>query len=165
MRLSLRQLQIFRAIALSGSTAAAAMSVPLSQSAASAALKEWSVCWVARLFDRVGKRLLMNDNGRALAAHGARVLDGVQIHRQRLGAQEERGFEILRAVQHRERHGSSARHCRSSTGACRRGRRGAHPAHAPNSFSAALAATGTRERSSPPAAVLPAQAMARKICN
>lgn len=45
MRVTLRQLQIFRAIALSGSTTAAAQSVPLSQSAASAALKS-SKPWV-----------------------------------------------------------------------------------------------------------------------
>jgi len=78
MRLSLRQLQIFRAIALSGSTAAAALSVPLSQSAASAALKELERVLGARLFDRVGKRLLMNDNGRALLPMALAVLDGAQ---------------------------------------------------------------------------------------
>ena len=78
MRLSLRQLQIFRAIALSGSTAAAALSVHLSQSAASAALKELERVLGARLFDRVGKRLLMNDNGRALLPMALAVLDGAQ---------------------------------------------------------------------------------------
>jgi DNA-binding transcriptional LysR family regulator len=76
MRLSLRQLQIFRAIALSGSTTAAALSVPLSQSAASAALKELERALGARLFDRVGKRLLLNDNGRALLPMALAVLDG-----------------------------------------------------------------------------------------
>src|SRR4029077_15701391 len=78
MHLTLRQLQIFRAIALSGSTAAAALSVPLPQSAASAALKEWERVLGARLFDRVGKRLLMNDNGRALLPMALAVLDGAQ---------------------------------------------------------------------------------------
>lgn len=76
MRLSLRQLQIFRAIALSGSTTAAALSVPLSQSAASAALKELERALGARLFDRVGKRLLLNENGRALLPMALAVLDG-----------------------------------------------------------------------------------------
>ncbi|HEX3951237.1 MAG TPA: LysR family transcriptional regulator [Steroidobacteraceae bacterium] len=76
MRLTLRQLQIFRAIALSGSTAAAALSVPLSQSAASAALKELERVLSARFFDRVGKRLLLNDNGRALLPMALAVLDG-----------------------------------------------------------------------------------------
>ena len=76
MRLSLRQLQIFRAIALSGSTTAAALSIPLSQSAASAALKELEGALGARLFDRVGKRLLLNDSGRALLPMALAVLDG-----------------------------------------------------------------------------------------
>lgn len=78
MHLTLRQLQIFRAIALMGSTTAAALSVPLSQSAASAALKELERLLGARLFDRVGKRLLLNDNGRALLPMALAVLDGAQ---------------------------------------------------------------------------------------
>jgi len=78
MHLTLRQLQIFRAIALSGSTTAAASSIPLSQSAASAALKELERLLGARLFDRVGKRLLLNDGGRALLPMALAVLDGAQ---------------------------------------------------------------------------------------
>jgi DNA-binding transcriptional LysR family regulator len=76
MRLTLRQLQIFRAIALTGSTTAAAASVPLSQSAASAALKELERLLGARVFDRVGKRLALNDSGRALLPMALAVLDG-----------------------------------------------------------------------------------------
>jgi DNA-binding transcriptional LysR family regulator len=76
MRVSLRQLQIFRAIALTGSTTAAALSVPLSQSAASAALMELERGLGARFFDRVGKRLLLNDTGRALLPMALAVLDG-----------------------------------------------------------------------------------------
>lgn len=78
MRLTLRQLQIFRAIAMSGSTAAAAQSVPLSQSATSAALNELEHVLGARLFDRMSKRLRLNDNGRALLPAALAVLDGAQ---------------------------------------------------------------------------------------
>ena len=78
MRLTLRQLQIFRAIALNGSTTAAALSVPLSQSAASAALNELERLLGTRLFDRVGKRLRLNDSGRALLPMALAVLDGAQ---------------------------------------------------------------------------------------
>jgi DNA-binding transcriptional LysR family regulator len=78
MHVTLRQLQIFRAIALSGSTTAAAQSVPLSQSAASAALNELERTLNARLFDRVGKRLLLNDKGRALLPTALAVLDGAR---------------------------------------------------------------------------------------
>jgi DNA-binding transcriptional LysR family regulator len=78
MHLTLRQLQIFCAVALSGSTAAAAQSVPLSQSATSAALNELESILGASLFDRVGKRLLLNDNGRALLPMALAVLDGAR---------------------------------------------------------------------------------------
>jgi DNA-binding transcriptional LysR family regulator len=78
MHITLRQLEIFRAIALTRSTTAAAQSVPLSQSAASTALGEFERSLGARLFDRVGKRLLLNDNGRALLPLALGVLDGAQ---------------------------------------------------------------------------------------
>jgi DNA-binding transcriptional LysR family regulator len=78
MRITLRQLEIFRAVALTGSTTAAAQSVPLSQSAVSTALGEFERSLDARLFDRVGKRLLLNDNGRALLPLALGVLDGAQ---------------------------------------------------------------------------------------
>ena len=78
MHITLRQLEIFRAVALTGSTTAAAQSVPLSQSATSTALGEFERSLGARLFDRVGKRLLLNDNGRALLPLALGVLDGAQ---------------------------------------------------------------------------------------
>jgi DNA-binding transcriptional LysR family regulator len=78
MRVTLRQLQVFRAIALSGSTTAGAKSVPLSQSAASASLNELERNLNATLFDRVGKRLLLNDNGRAMLPMALSVLDGAR---------------------------------------------------------------------------------------
>src|SRR5436305_8516748 len=66
LRLTLRQLQIFRAVAESGSTAAAAAAISLSQSATSAAINELERTLELQLFDRIGKRLQLNDNGRAL---------------------------------------------------------------------------------------------------
>jgi DNA-binding transcriptional LysR family regulator len=72
MHLTLRQLQIFNAIAECGSTIAAAQRVCLSQSATSAALKELESAVGTPLFDRVGRRLMLNDAGRSLwpAAQG-----------------------------------------------------------------------------------------------
>lgn len=66
MRLSLRQLQIFIAIAQTGSTTAAGERVALSQSAISAAINELERTLNVQLFDRIGKRLLLNDHGRAM---------------------------------------------------------------------------------------------------
>ncbi|HWK73770.1 MAG TPA: LysR family transcriptional regulator [Povalibacter sp.] len=78
MRLTLRQLQIFEAVARAGSTTAAASSVALSQSATSAALNELEHALDARLFDRVGKRLLLNDTGRSLLPAAQALLEGAQ---------------------------------------------------------------------------------------
>jgi len=75
MRLTLRQLQIFMAVAETGSTAAASDVVHLTQSASSAALRELEGLLNCYLFDRVGKRLLLNDNGRQLIPQARLLLD------------------------------------------------------------------------------------------
>ena len=54
MALTLRQLQIFLAVADTGSTSAAGELIALSQSATSAALNELETLLGAQLFDRVG---------------------------------------------------------------------------------------------------------------
>jgi DNA-binding transcriptional LysR family regulator len=76
LRLTLRQLQIFAAVARSGSTTAASAGIALSQSATSSAVNELERLLSLRLFDRVGKRLLLNDNGRALLPQALAMLDG-----------------------------------------------------------------------------------------
>ncbi|WOP54185.1 LysR family transcriptional regulator [Xanthomonas euvesicatoria] len=78
MRLTLRQLLIFTAVADTGSTTAAAERVALSQSATSGALNELESLLGVQLFDRIGKRLMLNDNGRALLPQAGALLDGVQ---------------------------------------------------------------------------------------
>lgn len=78
MRLTLRQLQIFTAVADTGSTTAGGLHVSLSQSATSGALNELEALLGARLFDRVGKRLVLNDTGRALLPQARALLDGAQ---------------------------------------------------------------------------------------
>lgn len=76
LRLTLRQLQIFVAVAQTGSTTAASMHIALSQSATSSAIKELERLLSLHLFDRVGKRLLLNDSGRALLPRALALLDG-----------------------------------------------------------------------------------------
>ena len=75
MKLTLRQLQIFSAIAELGSTTAAAASIPLSQSATSAALAELESLLGAQLFDRAGKRLILNETGRSLQSRARIALN------------------------------------------------------------------------------------------
>jgi len=86
MSLTLRQLQIFLAVADTGSTSAAAGLISLSQSATSAALNELEALLDAQLFDRVGKRLVLNDNGRLLLPQARQMRDAAgSIQRQFAG--------------------------------------------------------------------------------
>jgi DNA-binding transcriptional LysR family regulator len=78
MRISLRQLQIFCVVADAGTTASAAAALSLSQSATSAAISELERLLDLPVFDRVGKRLKLNDNGRALVPQALALLDGAQ---------------------------------------------------------------------------------------
>jgi DNA-binding transcriptional LysR family regulator len=75
LRLNLRQLEVFVATARSGSTHGAAERVARSQSATSAALAELEGVLDTALFDRVGRRLLLNENGRALLPGAVALLD------------------------------------------------------------------------------------------
>jgi DNA-binding transcriptional LysR family regulator len=75
LRMNLRQLEVFVATAREGSTRAAADRIARSQSAASTALAELEAVLGAALFDRVGRRLVLNENGRALLPRAASLLD------------------------------------------------------------------------------------------
>lgn len=88
MRLNLRKLELFCAIARTGSTMAGAEAMSLSQSATSAALADLESILGATLFDRVGKRLVLNDAGRALLPEALDLLDRAQVLEERftLGA-------------------------------------------------------------------------------
>jgi DNA-binding transcriptional LysR family regulator len=80
LRLSLKQLEVFAAIARDGSARGAAERVSRSQSAASAALAELEATLGVLLFDRIGRRLVLNENGQtflpgtvALLQHAAEL--------------------------------------------------------------------------------------------
>ena len=75
LRLTLRQLEVFAAVARGGTTRAAADEISRSQSAASNALGELESVLGVQLFDRVGKKLVINENGRALLPRAAGILD------------------------------------------------------------------------------------------
>jgi DNA-binding transcriptional LysR family regulator len=75
LRLTLRQLEVFAAMARTGSTRAAADRVARSQSAASTALAGLEAAVDAPLFDRVGRRLVLNEQGRALLPLTLSLLD------------------------------------------------------------------------------------------
>ncbi len=77
-RITLRQLQIFAPVGQFGSTNVAARTVALSQSATGAALNQLERVLGMKLFDRVGKGLRLNENGRMLMQQALGVLDAAE---------------------------------------------------------------------------------------
>ncbi|MES3000849.1 MAG: LysR family transcriptional regulator [Pseudomonadota bacterium] len=75
LKLTLRQLEVFAAVARGGTTRAAGDEIARSQSSASNALGELESVLGVQLFDRHGRRLLINENGRALLPKVADILD------------------------------------------------------------------------------------------
>ncbi len=66
MHITLRQIEVFTEVLKSGSTTQASQVLALSQSAVSAALADLENQLGVQLFDRVGKRLVLNEHGRLL---------------------------------------------------------------------------------------------------
>jgi DNA-binding transcriptional LysR family regulator len=84
MRLTLRQLEVFAAVCREGSVTGAAARVNLSQSSASQALAELEAGLDGPLFDRVGRRLQLNERGAALKPAAFELLDRAQDIEHRL---------------------------------------------------------------------------------
>ncbi len=75
MHITLRQLDVFCGIVKSGSTTQAARQLALSQSAVSAALADLENQLDVQLFDRAGKRLIVNEHGRLLYPKAISLLE------------------------------------------------------------------------------------------
>ena len=87
MKLTLRQLQVFDAVARHQNVSHAAEELALSQSATSTALRELEQRYDVQLFDRIGKRLRLNERGEqvrprvsALLSRAAEVEASLQHH-------------------------------------------------------------------------------------
>ena len=91
MKYTLRQLEVFLATARFENLSRAAESLSMSQSAASDSLKELENQFDIRLFDRVGKRLQLNDFGRVLQPRAEELLERARELEYALGKHEEVG--------------------------------------------------------------------------
>src|SRR3982751_5318192 len=98
MRYTLRQLEVFLAVARTGSVSRAGQELGLSQSATSSSLADLERQFDLQLFDRMGKRLRLSTRGGAIRAQAEAVLDQAR--------DLERGFE-RRAIEHRVRVGAT----------------------------------------------------------
>lgn len=90
MHITLRQLDVFAEVLKSGSTTQASQRLALSQSAVSAALTDLEGQLGVQLFDRVGKRLVVNEHGRLLYPRALALLEQAteieQLFREENGA-------------------------------------------------------------------------------
>lgn len=75
MRYTLRQLEVFLATAHHENLTRAAESLAMSQSAASSALRDLESQFDVQLFDRVGKRLQLNELGRSIRPRAQALLE------------------------------------------------------------------------------------------
>ncbi|MCA1176140.1 MULTISPECIES: DNA-binding transcriptional regulator YeiE [unclassified Pantoea] len=75
MHITLRQIEVFTEVLKSGSTTQASQVLALSQSAVSAALADLENQLGVKLFDRVGKRLALNEHGRLLYPRAVGLLE------------------------------------------------------------------------------------------
>lgn len=91
MRYSLRQLEVFLACAHFQNVSRAADTLKMSQSAASASLKEFEQQFSVRLFERTGKRLRLNEQGRQLWPRAEELLARAHELERALIAQGELG--------------------------------------------------------------------------
>src|SRR4029453_11012767 len=88
MRYTLRQLEVFLAIARDESVSRAAEALAMSQSAASGSLADLERQFEVQLFDRVGKRLQLSELGRSVRARAEAALDQAQAFERALQSGE-----------------------------------------------------------------------------
>ncbi len=88
MRITLRQLEIFTEVYRAQTVTGAAKRIGLSQAATSQALAELENLLQKRLFDRHGRRVILNQTGRQLLPAAVEVLDRVRDI-ERAGTQED----------------------------------------------------------------------------
>lgn len=93
MKFTLRQIEVFVAVARHGNVSRAAEALAMSQSAASTALAELERTYDTQLFDRIGKRLQLNGLGQTLLAPAVNWLEQAQAMEQSLAGQH--GFGTL----------------------------------------------------------------------
>ena len=93
MRYTLRQLEVFTAVAHHGSVTRAAEALSLSQSSVSSALKEFEEHFASPLFDRAGKRLRLNERGRRLRPLASDLLERAALIERQLN--DDAGPDLL----------------------------------------------------------------------
>jgi DNA-binding transcriptional LysR family regulator len=93
LRTTLRQIEVFVATAQKGNVTQAAAAIGMTQSAASMALADFESQLGTRLFDRIGKRLALNEDGRALYPQAVEMIERA-VEMEKLFRQEGRAVHL-----------------------------------------------------------------------
>ncbi|PCH63035.1 MAG: LysR family transcriptional regulator [SAR86 cluster bacterium] len=88
MKFTLRQLQVFLAVARNENVTKAATQLAMSQSAASTSLKEFEQRFDVRLFDRIGKHLQLNELGKQIRPKAEALLSQAEEFELQLNQQD-----------------------------------------------------------------------------
>jgi DNA-binding transcriptional LysR family regulator len=91
MRYSLRQLEVFLAVAQHESVSRAAKGLSMSQSAVSGALADLERQFDIQLFERIGKRLQLSGLGRSVRVHAEALQEQAREFEDELASREARG--------------------------------------------------------------------------
>ncbi len=95
MRFTLRQLQVFTAVARGESVSLAARQLAMSQSAVSGSLGELERQFEVRLFERIGKRLALSEQGRALRPRAEALCEqALELERSFAGQHQVGGLSV-----------------------------------------------------------------------
>jgi len=95
MNITLRQLQVFSTVARHGNVSNAAEELRITQSAASMALGELERQLKDKLFDRVGRRLSLNERGRMLLPRAVEILARVREVGELFSSEDDRMAGVL----------------------------------------------------------------------
>lgn len=82
LKITLRELEVLVAIADEGSVTLAANKLSMTQSAASQALATLETQLAVQLFDRIGRKLMLNEHGRLLLPNARMMLDTARVSEQ-----------------------------------------------------------------------------------
>lgn len=94
-RVTIRHLQIFSAVCEAGGASAAARELGVSQPSVSQAVRDLEGHFGVALFDRVGRRMRLTEQGRTLLVHAREVLSGLDGLERAMGTA---GTETLRVA-------------------------------------------------------------------
>lgn len=103
-RLTLRHLEIFRAVCERGGASAAARALSVAQPSVSQAVRELEEHFGVALFDRISRRMDLTADGARLLEHAREVLDGIDDLERAMGEKDAGSLRVASSITSATRH-------------------------------------------------------------